>query len=209
LRGPLRVIHGFSERLAAHCGTQLDAQGTHWLERIAVGAQRMGDLVDGLLELSRVTRTKVAPQPVDLTREARSIARELQQLYPARSVEFAAEDGLNARGSPALLRDLLRNLLENAWKFTATRAAAVVSVSSEEREGERVFVVRDNGVGFDMQYANKLFTTFHRLHGGDYEGVGIGLATAARIVAMHGGRIWVQAAKNEGAAFFFVVEPRG
>jgi light-regulated signal transduction histidine kinase (bacteriophytochrome) len=208
LRGPLRVIHGFSERLAEHCGTLLDAKSAHYLDRIKISARRMGDLVDGLLQLSRVARVKVDPQPVDLTHEAKSVARELQQLSPERNVRFSVEEDLLAHGSQPLLRDLLRNLLENAWKFTATRSEATISLTTEDRGRERAYVVRDNGVGFDMQYARKLFNAFHRLHGTDYDGVGIGLATAARIAAMHGGRIWAEARKNEGAAFYFVLQPR-
>ena len=208
LRGPLRVIHGFSERLTEQCGAMLDPKSAHYLDRIKISAQRMGDLVDGLLQLSRVTRMKIDAQPVDLTHEAKSVARELQQLSPDRNVRFSVEEGLVAHGSQPLLRDLLRNLLENAWKFTANRSDAAVSLTTEDCDGERVYVVRDNGVGFDMQYARKLFNAFHRLHGTDYDGVGIGLATAARIAAMHGGRIWAEARKNEGAAFRFVLNPR-
>lgn len=166
----------------------------------------MADLIDGLLQLSRVARVKMERQPVNLTHEANSIARELSQLAPEREVRFTAEPGLKATGSRALLRDLLRNLLDNAWKFTAGRPDAAIELRLETRDGERVFVVRDNGVGFDMQYARKLFSAFQRLHGADYEGVGIGLASAARIVSMHGGRIWAEAAKNEGASFYFVLE---
>ncbi len=208
LRGPLRAIHGFSDRLAQSAGA-LDEESAHYLRRITVGAQRMSDLIDGLLQLSRVAQVKMERQPVDLTHEANSIARELSQLAPEREVRFTAEPGLKATGSRALLRDLLRNLLDNAWKFTAGRPDAAIELCSETRDGERVFVVRDNGVGFDMQYARKLFSAFQRLHGADYEGVGIGLASAARIVSMHGGRIWAEAAKNEGASFYFVLEPRG
>ena len=207
LRGPLRVIHGFSERLTEQCGNQLDAKSAHYLERINIGARRMGDLVDGLLQLSRVARVKIEMQPVDLTHEARSLARELQQLAPERNVRFSVEDGLVAHGSQPLLRDLLHNLLENAWKFTAGRSDAAVSLTTEDRGGERAYVVRDNGAGFDMQHAHKLFKAFQRLHGADYEGIGMGLATAARIAAMHGGRIWAEARKNEGAAFYFVLPP--
>jgi light-regulated signal transduction histidine kinase (bacteriophytochrome) len=129
-------------------------------------------------------------------------------LCPERNVRFTVEEGLVARGSQPLLRDLLRNLLENAWKFTATKSDAAVSLSTEMRDGEPTYVVRDNGVGFDMQHARKLFTAFQRLHGADYDGVGIGLATAARIIAMHGGRIWAEAVKDEGAAFYFVLNPQ-
>lgn len=208
LRGPLRVIHGFSERLALQSAHALDDKSLHCLQRIKVGAYRMGELIDGLLQLSRVARAKIDVQPVDLTHEAKSIVRELQQLYPDRNVRFSVEEGLIVRGSRPLLRDLLRNLLENAWKFTVSRPEAVVSLGREVRDGERAYVVRDNGIGFDMQYGRKLFTAFQRLHGADYEGVGIGLATVARIAAMHGGRVWTEAKKNEGAAFFFVLEPR-
>ncbi|HWI14695.1 MAG TPA: ATP-binding protein, partial [Burkholderiales bacterium] len=209
LRGPLRVIHGFSERLSRQCGPRLDENGTHYLERIRLTARRMGDLIDGLLQLSRVARTRVERKTVDLTHEAKSIARELRLLAPERNVHLTVEEGLVAHGSPALLRDLLRNLLDNAWKFSSTRAHAEVSFRSEMREGERVYVVRDNGAGFDMQYARKLFTPFQRLHGTEFDGVGIGLATAARIAAMHGGRIWAEATKDQGAAFCFVLHPRG
>jgi light-regulated signal transduction histidine kinase (bacteriophytochrome) len=207
LRGPLRAILGFSERLESHYVQQLGERGAHYLDRIRAGAQRLGDLVDGLLHLSRLTRTRIEPQAVDLSQIAKHIVRDLRQQSPERRVHVEIDVGMTAAGSRPLLTDLVQNLLQNAWKFTSAREHAEISFSCEERGGERIYTVRDNGVGFDMQFAPKLFTVFQRLHGAEFEGTGIGLATASRILSMHGGRIWAEGEKGKGAAFHFVLAP--
>jgi signal transduction histidine kinase len=190
---------------------KLDDEGRDYLHRIASGAERMGELIDALLALSRLSRTALHRQPVDLTRMADTIVGQLRSTQPERVVEFVNEAGVVAHGDPPLLRAALENLLGNAWKFTSTRPGARISfgaASSEraEAEGERVYYVRDNGAGFDMAYANKLFVPFQRLHSGDeFAGTGIGLATVQRIVQRHGGRIWAEGAVNRGAEFQFTL----
>ena len=206
LRAPLRAIHGFSDLLAQQAGAALDAQGRHYLERVQDAAARMGRLIDDLLELSRVTRAPVRPEPVDLSRLALQVADELRAGEPRRAVEIAIAPGLAARGDPALLRVALQNLIENAWKFTRRREGARIEVGEQRAAGEHAFFVRDNGAGFDMAYAGKLFGAFQRLHSEEhFPGTGIGLATVKRIVERHGGRAWAEGEPEHGAAFFFTL----
>jgi signal transduction histidine kinase len=185
----------------------VDEQGRHYLERIQEASRRMGQLINDLLMLSRVTRAEFTSQEVDLGALAREIAGELQAGEPARQVEFVIAEPLLVQGDAHLLRIVLENLLGNAWKFSAPRALARIEVGVAARAGARVYFVRDNGVGFDMAYADKLFAPFQRLHGAtEFAGVGIGLATVQRIIARHGGRIWPEAAVDQGATFFFTLE---
>jgi light-regulated signal transduction histidine kinase (bacteriophytochrome) len=163
-------------------------------------------LIDDLLELSRISRVAVGRKPVDLAALAQGIADELRQAEPDRSVEFVVAPDLKANGDPALLRVALHNLMNNAWKFTSRKPAPRIEVGEQNEKGERVYYVRDNGAGFDMAYASKLFGAFQRLHTvSEFPGTGIGLATVQRIVHKHGGRVWAEGAVDQGATFYFTL----
>jgi PAS domain S-box-containing protein len=207
LRAPLRAMEGFSATLLSQYPDQLDEQGRHYLDRIQEASQRMGQLIDDLLTLSRVTRAALTRQQVDLGDLAREIAADLQAQDPQRRVEFVIAQGLAVEADPHLLRVALQNLLDNAWKFTGKREQARIEVGSNPGEGsECVYYVKDDGVGFDMAYAGKLFAPFQRLHAmHEFPGTGIGLATVQRIVARHGGRVWTEAAVGRGATFYFTL----
>ena len=208
LRQPLRSMDGFSRALLQEYGKGLDDVGRHYLERIADGARRMGRLIDAILSLSRIGRSELKREVIDLAALARGIAAELRHQDPERQVELVVPEVLEARGDRDMVMALLQNLLENAWKFTAGRSAASISVGAATIDGEEPFFVRDNGAGFDMKYAGKLFTPFQRLHSpDDFTGLGVGLATAQRIVHRHGGRIWAEGEVERGAVFFFTLEP--
>ncbi len=210
LRAPLRSIDGFSQALLEDYGDTLDASGQDYLRRVRAATQRMGELIDDLLELARVTRAELRREPVDLSDLARGIVERLREAEPARQVELAIANGLASEGDPRLLRIALENLLGNAWKFTGGRPDARIEFGSSDRDGERVYFVRDNGVGFDMAYAQKLFGAFQRLHtSAEYPGTGVGLATVQRIIHRHGGRIWAEAQPEAGATFSFTLEPPG
>ena len=204
LRAPLRGIDGFAHMLAEEYGGVLDAQGMNYLERVRAAAQRMGALIDDILELSRISRHSMRRSKVSLTRLAHEVLEELAQSAPARQVETAIEEGCVAFGDPQLLRIMMQNLLENAWKYTGREAAPRIAFGRETKEGDVVFFVRDNGAGFDMKYADRLFSPFQRLHQPEeFGGNGIGLATVARIVHNHGGDVWAESAPGKGATFRF------
>lgn len=206
LRAPLRSMDGFSQALLEDYADLLDETGKNSLRRIRAASQRMGQLIDDLLQLSRLSRTEMRMSQVDLTAMAREIAAELQERNPERQVEFIVEDGLVARGDLRLLRVALGNLLGNAWKFTSKQTQPCVEFGVTEHDQERVYFVRDNGAGFDMAYANKLFGAFQRLHSAnEFDGTGIGLATVQRVLQRHGGHISAQAAVNKGATFYFTL----
>ncbi len=222
LRAPLRAMDGFSAALLSHDSGHLDEQGRHYLLRIQEAARRMGQLINDLLDLSQITRRETSLQPVDLSALAREIAAELQKGDPDRRADFIIDEGMIVTGDAHLLRIALVNLLSNAWKFSSLRAPARIEVgvqppafvpAGENRseaagpaEKGRVYFVRDNGAGFDMAYAGKLFIPFQRLHSlKEFPGTGIGLVTVQRIVTRHGGRIWAEAAVNRGAAFYFTL----
>jgi signal transduction histidine kinase len=206
LRAPLRSIDGFSQVLLEDYGGQLDEAGRDSLQRVRAASQRMATLIDDLLKLARVTRSEMRTEVVDLSRIAQDIATELHRSTPEREVEFAIAQGLEARGDPRLLRVALENLLRNSWKYTAKQPRPRVEFGSADGNGERVFMVRDNGAGFDMQYADKLFGVFQRLHSAaEFEGTGVGLATVRRIITRHGGRIWAESAVDRGATFYFTL----
>jgi light-regulated signal transduction histidine kinase (bacteriophytochrome) len=210
LRSPLRSIDGFGQALLEDCSAALPPEGHAHVGRMRAASQRMGKLIDDLLHLSRVTRTELRHEPVDLSAMAREIAAELAERAPERRVAFEIEDGLAAEGDPGLLRVVLENLLGNAWKFTSRRDAARIAVGRAAREGKAAFFVADDGAGFDMRYAGKLFGAFQRLHRADeFSGTGIGLATVQRVVHRHGGEIWVDAAVDRGATFTFTLPARG
>ena len=206
LRAPLRAINGFSSVLAADHADKLDGEAMDHLSRITSGAERMAGLIDALLALSRLTRTEIRREQVDLTQMARKVMDQLQSNEAARNAEVVVTEGLMAEGDPHLLRALLENLLGNAWKFTSKRTRARVEFGREDLDGEPVYFVRDNGAGFNMAYANKLFAPFRRLHSGaEFDGTGIGLATVQRIVRRHGGRVWAEGVESQGATFRFTL----
>jgi len=206
LRAPLRSIHGFSQALLEDHGDKLDEQGKDYLGRVCAAGQRMSQLIDDLLQLSRVSRSELRSEEVNLTTLANSIAAELQSANKDRQVEFCVADDMVAQGDARLLRVLLVNLLGNAWKFTAKNAAAKIEFCTGASNGKQSYFVRDNGAGFDMSYADKLFRPFQRLHDAkDFDGTGIGLATVQRIIRRHGGQIWAEGAVGEGATFYFTL----
>jgi signal transduction histidine kinase len=207
LRAPLRGIDGFSQMAIEEYGDKLDAQGRSYLERVRAAAQRMGSLIDDILELSRVSRQTLHRESVDLGRIATELLDEIRQTDAERRVEAAITPDCVTEGDPKLLRILMQNLLENAWKYSAQQAEARIEFGQERlATGETAYFVRDNGVGFDMQYADRLFTPFQRLHKPEeFAGSGIGLATVARIVHRHGGRVWVESVPGQGTTLRFTL----
>ena len=212
LRGPLRAMNGFAQILHSDYAEGMPADGRTLLERISVNASRMAELIDGLLGLARLARTQPRREPIDLSALVRSsIAQALADPAArarAGTTEVIVPDGLTADGDPILVRSLVDNLTTNAVKFTAEETAARIELGVVERDGSPAFFLRDNGAGFDMTFSGKLFLPFQRLHAARvFEGTGIGLATAQRIVLAHGGRIWAEASVGEGATFFFTLSP--
>ena len=206
LRAPLRGMNGFARILLDQYKDEFDAEGQDCLNEIMLNANRMGALIDALLSLSRVTRNEPHRQVVDLSLLARETLSSLASQDANRKVETVVQDHLAACIDPALASILFHNLLGNAWKFTSNTADARITVGALESNGERVFYVRDNGAGFDMAYAQKLFSPFQRLHSNqEFPGTGIGLATVQRVVRRHGGRIWAESTPNTGATFFFSI----
>ncbi|PYQ12967.1 MAG: hypothetical protein DMF80_16445 [Acidobacteria bacterium] len=206
LRAPLRAIDGFSQALTEDCQDRLEPSAVDHLRRIRAAARRMAELIDGLLDLSRVSRAEIRRQEVDLSGMARQVADGLQRTAPQRRVEWAIADGLTVTGDPRLLRLVLDNLLENAWKFTGGRPSGRIEVGARSNGDGPAYFVADDGAGFDMAYAGKLFGAFQRLHSErEFEGTGIGLATVRRVVNRHGGRIWAEAEVGRGATFFFTL----
>ena len=208
LRAPLRAIDGFSQILLKENVEQLDDKGRDRLARVRRATQRMGNLIDDLLKLSRVTRAELQFQPLNLSDLALDALEALRKQEPDRAVVVTIAPDLFARGDPKLLRIALDNLLGNAWKFTSRRADAHIEFNVAIQADGPVYQVGDNGAGFDMAYADKLFGAFQRLHDtGEYPGTGIGLATVQRIIHKHGGRIWAESAVDQGATFHFTLEP--
>ena len=206
LRAPLRSLDGFSQALLEDYHDRLDDTGRDFLQRVRAASQRMGTLIDDLLSLSRVTRGDLQVEKVDLSALATALAAELQRSDPQRDVRFAIAPDLVARGDPGLMRLVLQNLLGNAWKFTGKRSPAHVEVGSMAHDGGRAFFVQDDGAGFDMAYAAKLFGAFQRLHASDeFPGSGIGLATVQRIIHRHGGQVWAEGTPGRGATFYFTL----
>lgn len=206
LRSPLRSIDGFGLALVEDCAASLPPAGVSHVERIRAATQRMGQLIDDLLQLSRMTRAEMHHEPVDLTVLATSVAVDLARTAPERRVAFVVEPGLAATGDANLLRVVLENLLGNAWKFTGKHPEATITVGRTMRDGHAAFFVRDTGAGFDMAYAGRLFGAFQRLHAaGEFAGTGIGLATVQRIVRRHGGEVWAEGAVGQGATFTFTL----
>lgn len=207
LRAPLRALDGFSQALVEDSGDRLDDGAREYLQRIRAASQRMGRLIDDLLTLSRITRSKVERKSTDLSEIADAILAELRDGDPDRTVSVRLQPGIFGDGDPRLLRILLGNLIGNAWKFTSQRTSAEIEFGTTEEDGRTVYFVRDNGAGFSMEYADKLFAPFKRLHSAaEFDGTGIGLATVSRIIARHGGRIWAEAEPDAGATFYFTLD---
>jgi PAS domain S-box-containing protein len=206
LRAPLRSIDGFSQALLEDYAGKLDEQGKDYLQRVRVSSQRMAELIDDLLSLSRVTRSELHIKKVNLSATARAIAAELQQSEPERRAEFVIADGLVADADEGLMRVVLANLLGNAWKFTAKHPQATIQFGITQQNGATAYFVRDDGAGFDMAYAHKLFGAFQRLHGhNEFPGTGIGLATVRRVINRHGGDVWTESKLNQGTTFYFTL----
>ncbi len=206
LRAPLRTIDGFSHALLEDCADRLDDDGKAHLNRIRAATQRMGLLIDDLLNLSRLSRAELHTQSLDISALASTIACDLQKAQPERQIELRIEKGLKATADPGLLRVVLENLLSNAWKFTSKRQSAHIEFGMAVGSGAPAFFIRDDGAGFDPAYADRLFGVFQRLHGmTEFPGTGVGLATVQRIVQRHGGRIWAESAVGRGATFYFTL----
>ena len=209
LRSPLNTIHGFSKLLAKLDAEHISDKGKHYLDRIGVGVTQMGELIEGLLTLAHLSREEIKSERVDLSAMARQIERDHREREPQRQqqVQVHVQDGLYAHGDPRLLSAVLQNLIANAWKFSSKKPLARIEVGSEPGpDGNQVYFVKDNGAGFDMAFAHKLFGTFERLHSpGDFVGTGIGLATVKRVIERHGGKVWADSQLNEGAAFYFTL----
>ena len=203
LRAPLRTIDGFSHTLLEDYSDCLDENANEYLERIRNGTNRMAQLIDDLLQLSRVTRSEIVYSEIDISKMAHSIAKELINSDKNREVEIIIEPDLFIKGDITLIQIMLQNLLDNAWKYSSKKQRARIELGKDKTKGKNVFYVRDNGSGFDMKYIDKLFGAFQRLHGADeFEGTGIGLATVQRIVMRHGGHIWAESKLNEGTTFY-------
>ena len=208
LRAPLRAINGFSRALLEDYADRLDATGQDHLERVCAATRQMGHLIEAMLTLARITQVDIEQQEVDLGRLAETVLAELRMNDPERIVVAIVAPELRAMGDPRLLRAVLENLLGNAWKFTRDRSPGQISVSAVSGVEPTEYVVRDNGAGFNMAYAQKLFLPFQRLHAAaDFAGTGIGLATVQRIVERHGGRVWAEGKVNEGATVHFTLAP--
>jgi len=209
LRAPLRSITAFSQALQDDHAEQLDPGGLDYLTHIRRAAQRMGHLIDDLLNLSRVTRAQLRRERVDLSVLARAVVARLRFMQPERDVEVIIEDGLIAHADPRLLDIVLTNLLGNAWKFTGKRARARIELAAIPGESPTIYVVRDNGVGFDPADAGRMFGVFQRLHPAhEFEGTGVGLATVQRLIQRHGGKVWAEGAVNQGASLYFTLDAR-
>jgi PAS domain S-box-containing protein len=207
LRAPLRGINGFASLMAENCKGCQKSDSLDYMERIRRASVRMGNLIDDLLDLSRLSRKKIMSTEIDASSMARAILDDLAQTQPSRKVVLEVQDDMLVQGDATLIQTVLENLLGNAWKFTAKRDMAHIAVGCRVEGGERAYFVRDNGAGFDMKYADKLFRPFQRLHGPqEFEGTGIGLAMVLRIVALHGGRVWAESVLEEGATFYFTLD---
>jgi light-regulated signal transduction histidine kinase (bacteriophytochrome) len=207
LRSPLRSIDGFSQALVEDAGPVLDDESRGHLDRIRNATRRMGQLIDDLLALSKVTRAEMKRERVELSDIATQIAAELARHSPKRNVAVTITPGLTATGDPHLVRLALQNLIENAWKFTGRRDQALIEVgATRDEHGAHAFYVRDNGAGYDPDFAGNLFGPFQRLHpASEFPGTGIGLATVQRIVHRHGGHVWAEGKIGEGATFYFTL----
>lgn len=210
LRSPLQALSGYSEALLEDYGDRLDETGRRYAERIQANSERMATIIDDLLLLSRVSRAEMRLGPVDLSAEVAALADELQAREPDRRVRFVIDDGVWVEGDRTLIRTVLQNLVENAWKFTAKRDGATIEFATTVADDARVCChVRDNGVGFDSAFKGKLFQPFQRLHAvTEFPGTGIGLAIVRRIIERHGGHAWAEGAVGRGATFYFTLNAK-
>jgi light-regulated signal transduction histidine kinase (bacteriophytochrome) len=207
LRAPLRTSDGFSLALLEDFSDVLNDEGRDYIGRVRAGVQRMGALIDALLQLSRVSRSDLQRERVDLSQMAKLIFDELRIAEPDRQIDFVGEPGVLAMADPRLMRVAMENLVGNAWKYTSRTASPRIEFGSDARDGRTVYFIRDNGAGFDMQYVDRLFTAFQRLHGDrDFKGSGIGLATVSRIIRRHHGNIWAEGEPDKGATFYFTLD---
>lgn len=210
LRAPLRGIDGFSQAVLDDYGDKLDDTGKQYLQRVREASQRMAKLIDAMLNLARLIRAELTFESVDLSAIGRSVVSDLSKVDPDGQVDIVVADNLRTTADPDLTRVVLENLLGNAWKFSRQEEFARIELGMTYHYSQPVFFVRDNGVGFDMTYADKLFGAFQRLHAmSEFPGIGIGLATVHRIIQRHGGRIWADASVGKGATFFFTLENEG
>ncbi|MDN3515481.1 MAG: ATP-binding protein [Candidatus Brocadia sp.] len=206
LRAPLNRIIGFSDILLRDYADKLDEHGKNYLQRVINASQHMAQLIKDMLNLARTTQTEMHHETVNLSALAKMVARELREKQPERQVEFVIAEGLVVRGDPRLMQTALENLLSNAWKFTGKCPDTRIEFGVTQRNEKSVYFVRDNGVGFDMAFAKKLFSPFQRLHAkAEFDGTGIGLATVQRIIHRHGGHIWAEGAVDKGATFYFMI----
>jgi light-regulated signal transduction histidine kinase (bacteriophytochrome) len=207
LRAPLRSMEGFSQALLEDCSELLSDAGKDYLKRIQSSAELMAQLIDDMLRLSRITRADMTLDKVNLSEIAQSVSTKIKSSFPKRKIIFMITPGLTARADKNLLSIALENLFENAVKFTGKVPRAIIEFGITEKDGQKAYFVRDNGVGFDMTYANKLFKPFQRLHTvAEFPGNGIGLASVQRIIQRHGGQVWAEGKVGEGAAFYFTLE---
>jgi PAS domain S-box-containing protein len=207
LRAPLRAINGFSQLIFNEYQDKLDDEGKEYLKIVRSECNRMGKLIDGILQLSRLSRKELKREKLDLSAIAETIAVEFRKIEPERQVDFAITPGIRAYGDRVLLQSVLQNLLDNAWKFTSKHPKARIEFGVTEQEGKKVYFVRDDGAGFDMRYVDKLFGTFQRIHGVDeFPGNGVGLAIIQRIIHHHGGQVWAEGAVEKGATFYFTLD---
>lgn len=206
LRAPLRSIDGYSQALLEDYSKQLDETGKNYLRRVRANSQQMAALIDDMLQLSRLTRVEFRTESVNLSEIAQAIVADLQEQEPTRQVEFKIENNLTCEGDKLLLQVVLQNLLGNAWKFTSKHPVAHIEFGAKPGDNQQVYYVKDDGAGFDMGYADKLFGAFQRLHGvNEFPGSGIGLATVARIIHRHGGEVWAEGGVEKGATFYFTL----
>jgi len=206
LRAPLRAIDGYCRIIEEELGDKLDELGQHLFKVVRDSSQRMGRLIDDLLAFARLGRQPLSRQPVSISALVHEVVDELRKEHVRRPIELRVGDLPDDVGDPALLKQVFVNLLSNAFKFTRGKEQALVEVGCEQSTGERSYFVRDNGTGFDMRHASKLFEPFHRLHsGGEFEGTGVGLSIVHRVIQRHGGRVWVEAEVDKGATFYFTL----
>jgi light-regulated signal transduction histidine kinase (bacteriophytochrome) len=207
LRAPLRTIDGFSEALVEDYRDKLDDRGLDYLNRVRGAAERMDLLIKTLVELAQISRGELRRERVELSHIAESIATELKAADPGRNVRFSIQPGLTVEGDPRLLKVALEHLLGNSWKFTSKHPAATIELGSEQRDGHRLFFVRDDGAGFDPAFADKMFAPFQRFHSAsEFEGTGIGLAMVQRIIHRHGGKVWAVAAVEAGTTIYISMQ---